>query len=124
MSTLLEPVREFARRGRLTGTLQSGHQNDGRRLRSEFDARRVFAEDLDQFVAQDLDDLLSGREGGHNFLTDGLGLDVVDQFLDDLEVDVRLKQRHADFAQGFVDVLLGDLGLAAEGLEGALEFFL
>ncbi len=37
------------------------------------------AEGLDQFVADDLDDLLAGREGSQHFLSDGFGLDVVDQ---------------------------------------------
>ncbi len=124
MSALLEPVRQFARGGRLAGTLQSGHEHDGGRLRGELHARGVFAEDLDEFVAQDLDDLLAGRERGHDFLADSLGANLVDELLDDLEVDVGLEQGHADFAQGLVDVFLGQRGLSAEGLEGALEFFL
>ena len=47
---------------------------------------------------------------------------VVDQFLDDLEVDVGLEQRQADFAQRFADVLFGQLALAAEILECTLQF--
>ena len=91
---------------------------------ANFNLRGVFAEDLDEFVAHDLDDLLAGRERGHDFLTDSLGADVVDELLDDFEVDVGLEQGEADFAQRLVNVLFGERGLAAEGLEGALEFFL
>jgi hypothetical protein len=42
-------------------------------LRGELHAGCVFAENLDEFVAQDLDDLFAGRESGHDFLTDRLG---------------------------------------------------
>ena len=41
---------------------------------------------------------------------------------DDVEVDVGFEQGHADFAQGFGDVFFSERALAAEGLEGALEF--
>src|SRR6202166_333184 len=43
----LEPVRQLAGRCGLAGTLQSGHEHDGRWLRCELNARRVFAESLD-----------------------------------------------------------------------------
>ena len=65
-----------------------------------------------------------GESAVMHFLTDGLGANLVDELLDDLEVDVGLKQGEANFAQRLVDVLLGERGLSAEGLEGALEFFL
>ena len=51
-------------------------------------------------------------------------LNVVDKFLDHLEVDVGFQQRHADFLQRFVDVLLGERALSAQVLECALQFFL
>src|SRR4029077_14162880 len=93
-------------------------------LRGELHARGVFAKHLDELVAENLDDLLSRREGGHDLLTDSFGADLIDKLLDNLEVDVGLEQRQADFAQGLVDVFLGQGGLSAEGFEGALEFFL
>ncbi len=46
----------------------------------------------------------------------------VDDFGDDGEGDVGLDEGEADLAQGLGDVLVGDGALAAEGLEGALEF--
>jgi len=49
---------------------------------------------------------------------------VVYELLDDFKVDVSLKQCEANFAQRFVNVLLGERGLAAESFECALEFFL
>ncbi len=81
-------------------------------------------EGSDQSVADNLDNLLAGRERGHHFLTDGLGLDPVDEIFDDLEVDIGLKQRQTDLFHRVGDVLFGEDGLPAERLEGALEFFL
>ena len=100
--------------------MQPGHQHHGRRLRGKLHARRVLAENLDQFVAHDLDDLLARRQRGQHFLPDRLGANLVDQLLDDFEVDVGLEQRQPNLAQRLVDVLLGELGLPAEGLERAL----
>ncbi len=77
---------------------------------------------VDEFVADDLDDLLGGREGGEHFGSDGLDADVLDEVADDVEVDVGFEQGDADFAQGFGDVFFSEGALAAEGLEGALEF--
>jgi hypothetical protein len=47
---------------------------------------------------------------------------VLDEVADDVEVDVGFEEGYADFAQGFSDVLFSERALAAEGLEGALEF--
>ncbi len=52
----------------------------------------------------------------------GLGADVLDEGVDDVEVDVGLEEGEADLAHGVGDVFVGDGALAAEGLEGALEF--
>ncbi len=122
MSALLEPVRQLARGGGLTGTLQAGHQHDRRRLRGELQLGRVFAQDVDQFVADDLDHLLGRRERGQNFLADSLLADVVDEFLDDLEVDVGFQQRHADFFERFADVFFGQRALSAQVLKCTLQF--
>ena len=48
--------------------------------------------------------------------------DVLDQVGDDGEADVGLDEGDADFAEGFGDVLVGEGALAAQGLEGTLEF--
>ena len=61
---LFEPRGELAAGGGFAGALQAGHEDDGGRLRGEFEAGGVFAEEFDEFVADDLDDLLGGRERG------------------------------------------------------------
>ena len=81
----------------------------------------VAAEDLDQLVADDLDDLLGGRKRGEHFLAHGLFLDVFDELLDNLEIDVGLEQRHADFAQGGFHVFGREFAFAAQVFEDPLQ---
>ena len=47
---------------------------------------------------------------------------MFDQVGDDGERDIGLDEGDADLAQGVTDVLIGDGALAAQGLEGTLEF--
>jgi hypothetical protein len=75
----------------------------------------------DEFIANNLDDLLGRRKRGHHGLADGLFADVLDQLLDDAQVDVGFKQGNADFAQRLADIFLGNCALAAKGLEGTLQ---
>ncbi len=79
------------------------------------------AEQVDQFIVDDFDDLLAGMDALDDFLAEGLGLDAVDEIAGDLEIDVGFEQRHADFAQGIGDVGLGNFAEAAQVFEGVLE---
>src|SRR5262249_24757025 len=74
-------------------------------------------EQLDQFVAHDLDDMLARRERREHVLPDGLCADALDEALDDLEVDVGLEQRHAHLTERFLDVLFRQAAEAAEPVE-------
>src|ERR1039458_10208476 len=121
VAALLQPCREFTGGGGFTGALQSGHEDDGGRLRGEFESRRVFAEEGDELVAHDFDDLLGGRKGSEDFSADRLDADVLDEVGDDIEVDVSFEQGYSDFTQGFGDVFFSERALTAEGFEGALE---
>ena len=100
--------------------MQTGHQNHRGRLRGEFEARRVLAQERNQLVADDLDDLLGGREGGEHLGPHGFNANLLDQVADYVEVDVGFEQGHANLAQGLADGFFGERALAAEGLEGAL----
>ena len=80
------------------------------------------AEDLDEFLVDDLDDLLGGRKRGQDFLAHGLRFDVLDELLDHPEIDVGFEQRHADFAQGALHVFGRELAFAAQVLENPLQF--
>ena len=54
----LEPAAELAGQGRLTGTLQTGQHDHRRRLLGQPDPAGLAAEDLDELLVDDLDDLL------------------------------------------------------------------
>ena len=122
MATFFEPDGELAAGGGFAAALEAGHEDDRGRAGGELEARGVFAEEVDELVANDFDDLLGGREGGEDFLADGLDADLLDEVFGDVEVDVGFEEGHADFAQGFGDVLFGEHTLAPEVLEGALQF--
>jgi hypothetical protein len=69
----------------------------------------------------ELDEVLLGREAPQHLLAEGVALDGLDELLDDADVDVGLEERQAHVAQRLLDVLLGDLSLAAQLAPQAVE---
>ena len=67
----------------------------------------VRAKDRDEFVVDDLDDHLTGRDGAQHFRADGLGFDLVGEVLDDIERDVGFEQGAANLAHRLDDVAFG-----------------
>ena len=65
--------------------------------------------------------MLLGGERAQHLRAERLALDVLDKVADDLDIDVGLEQREADFAQRLVDIALGDAAVAAEFLENPFE---
>src|SRR5581483_1385420 len=124
MSAIFEPVRKLSGSGCFTGTLQSGHEHDSRWLRSKLYSRGIFAENLDELVANDLDDLLAGRKGCHHLLADGFRLHLVDELLYHFEIDVGFEKGQPQLAQRLLHVLFVENSLPAQGFEGSLKAFL
>ena len=79
------------------------------------------AEDRDELLVDDLDDLLGRVQRAADLLAAGPLLDRVDELLDHGQRDVGLEQRDPDLARGRVDVGLGEPSLAAQVLEGVGE---
>ena len=75
------------------------------------------AEDGDELVVDDLDDLLRRVERTRQLGLAGPLLDRGDEVPDHGEVDVGLEQRDPDLPGGGVDVGLGEPALAAQALE-------
>ena len=118
---LCQPAAQLSRGRRLARPLQAEQQDDARpRLRRRQPAGAV-AEERQHLVAHDAHDLLRRRQALQNLLIDRLVADAIDERLDDLEVDVRLEQRHADFAQRGLDRLLGEADLTAQRPEDSLQ---
>ena len=116
-----EPLGELAREGRLTGTLEAGEHDDGRRLLGELEATLLAAEDRDELVVDDLHDLLGGVQGLVDLVAEGALAHLAGELLDDLEGDVGVEQGATDLADGAVDIRRGELALAAEVAEGRGE---
>src|SRR5215831_3865957 len=65
--------------------------------------------------------MLTGRERLQHVLPDRLDADALDEAPDDLEVDVRFEQRHANLAQRFDDGLLRQPAVPPEPVEDTCE---
>ena len=87
----------------------------------EIKARIGGAEQVHQFVVDNLHDLLSRLDTLHNFLAEGLAFDPVDKIADHLEIDIGIEQRESNLAQRFADVLFGNLPQPAQVSERILE---
>ncbi len=91
MPGVLKRTGQLRRRGRFTGTLQA-HEQDGRRRPSRNRQRTMFAPHQDaQFIADNLDHLLSWGQTAHHLLPHGLLTHTLHEILDHLEIDIRLK---------------------------------
>src|SRR5699024_11411122 len=99
-------------------TLDAGEHDDRRRGRGQGHAAGLAAEDLDEFLVDDLDHLLRRVERLGDLDAGRTLLDAFDESAHDGQGDIRLQQREADFAGGGVDVRLGQFALAAEPGEG------
>ncbi len=110
----LEPAGQLAGERRLTGTLEAGQHDHGRRVLGELEPPPLAAEDVDQLLVDDLDDLLGRVERLGDLGAARPLLDVRDEALDHRQGDVGLQQRQPDLARGGVDVGVGEPALAAE----------
>ena len=122
MPAFLQPGSELAGSGGLAGALQAGHQHYAGWLAGKFQLGGIFAQDLDQLVADDLYYLLGGRERGHHLGAQRLSLHLLGELLHHLDVDVSFQQRQADLAHGLADIFFAERALAAQVLESALKF--
>ncbi len=117
VALLLEPPAELAREGGLTGTLETGQHDHGGRLLGEPQTPGLAAEDGDQFLVDDLEDLLGGVERPGDLGPERALLDVLDELAHDGQRHVGFEERDADLARRGVDVRLGEPSLAAQVLE-------
>ena len=119
---LREPFRQLAGRGGFAGALQADDHPNRRRARSE-ERLGMLAKQGGEFVTDDLHDLLVGGKLQHDFAADGLLADVGEELIGHADVDVAFEERFANFGECDVEMLFGQLALAAEILESALKLF-
>ena len=112
--------RQLGAGGGLARALQAHDHDDGRRA-GQVEVSGLSAEDLDELLVDDLHDLLAGIEALEHVLADGPFPDAFNEVLDDLEIDVGLKQGQTHFAQRGLNVFLGQPGLAPDLAENVFE---
>ena len=121
VSLLFQPATEFASQRGLTGTLQTGQHHDSRRRLRKMDRASLAAENGDELLVDDFDDLLRRVERLRHLRAASSLLDRGDELAYDRQRDVGLEQCNADLARGRVDVGLGQPPLAAQRLEDRFE---
>ena len=110
---------ELAAGGGLARALQTGHQDHGGRHGGEIERVVVLAHQPGQFAMHHADQRLAGIQVADDFLAERGLLDLGDEFLDHRQRHVGFEQGHAHFAQGILDVALGQARLAAQVLDDA-----
>ena len=116
-----QPTPQLGGRRGLARTLQSDQQHYLRPGGGGREPRAGLAEELQQFVANDGDDLLGRGEAVEHRPFGGPIANPIDEGLDDLEVDVRLEQRQPDLPQRTLDRLRRQPHLAAQRPEHILQ---
>jgi hypothetical protein len=116
-----EEAGQFPTGGGFTGAVEP-HQENAGRIPAELNGGMGRAEETDHFILDDLDDLLARLDALDDFLTEGLGFDLLDEIAGDFELDIGFEQRHAHLTQGVANVGLGDFAQAAQVAEGGLQF--
>ena len=69
MLAFLQPASQLGDTGRFTGALQPGHQHHGWRLHPQIQLGIGLAHDPNQFIINDLDQHLAGRQARHHLLS-------------------------------------------------------
>jgi hypothetical protein len=105
VTTLLQQPAELGRRGGLPGAMEADHQDLQGPGGGELG--RALAEELYQFVVDDLDDLLARSDGLDDRLSSALCLDALDELPGDLEMNVGSEEGGAHLLEGVGHVLLG-----------------
>src|SRR5713101_743802 len=122
VAMLRQPSCKFASGGRFAGALQADNHPHGWWARGK-ERLGVFAEQRSELIANQLDDLLVGRELQHDFAAERFAANAGEKFVDDRESDVAFEHGFADFGECGIEVLFGEFALATEILEGALQLF-
>jgi hypothetical protein len=120
VAAFLEQLAQFGGGGGFAGTVQADHEDLQRPGAGQ--GGFTFAEEFDELVVDDLDDLLARGDGLEDLLADALRLHPLDEIAGDLEMHVGGEQGGAHFLEGGRHVFLGELAHAAEIAEGAAQF--
>ena len=116
LALFLQEFGQFADRGGFTGTLQTRHQDDGRRRHIEVQIDHLGTHHRREFIVDDFNQGLAGSQAGEYFLADRARLDALDQGHYHRQGDIGLEQGDAHFTQGVLYVVFGQPADAAQAL--------
>jgi hypothetical protein len=114
----LELERKLSRKRCLAGTLQAGEQDHGRRILCLAQSSGLAAENCDELLVHDLDDLLSRIQGAGNLYPESALLDCSTELADNRQGNIGFEQGRTDLTNRGIDVSLGESTFAAQTLEG------
>ncbi len=119
---LLEQLGDLGGGGGLARALQADHHDHHRWLGIEVERSGfVAAEHLDQFVIDDLDDLLAGGDRAQHILADRLFGDRIDEATHHRQRGIGLEQRDPHLAHRVANILFGQRATALELVEDGAE---
>ena len=116
--TLGQQARKLGAAGGLARALQSGHQDNGRRLDTEIKRVIGIPHDVYQLVIDDLHQRLARCQALHHLLSRGPFAHPRDKILDHWQRHIGLQQCHAHITQGVTDIVLGHAPLATQVANG------
>ena len=100
--------------------MQTGHQH-ATGIAAQLDSRVSRAEQVNQLIVNDFDNLLPGLNALDHFLAQGLGFDALNEIARDLEIDIGFQQCQPHLTQSIADVFLRNFAQPTQVLEGVLE---
>src|SRR5665213_2287437 len=118
---LFEPAGQLGRCRGLARALESGQQDDRRGSAGVPDLEGLPPEDGDQFLVDDLDDLLARAQALGEFEPQAAVAHRRGELADHADLDVGLEEGGADLAEDLVDIGLGQPSSAPESAEDAVE---
>ena len=121
VAAFLEEAPELRSGGCLAGTVEADQQHLERTFRAQLG--RALAEERYQFIVDNLDDLLAGRDRLQHLLAGGLHLHTLNELAGDLEMHVGGKQGGAHLLEGFRHVFFRELADAAQVAQRLAEAF-
>ena len=112
---------QFTGQGGLTSTLQTGQHDNRWRLLRHIETSSLATEDVDQFLIDNLNDLVGrvDRLAANNFVS--AFLDALDEGTDNLEGDIGFQKSQPNLAGGGVNIRLSQATLPAQPPQGTRQ---
>ena len=97
--------------------MEANQHDRDRRAPGEMNSSFLAPHEGGHLFFDDLDQLLGRGKARHHLLTDGSGLDGLDEVFDHLKIDIRLQEGNPHLFQSLLDILLRQLSMASEPLK-------